>query len=190
MSPTLCRQSGRKKRIYSFPQSCINESQKKLICTGVPTYAELVVYSKDTVDASDNVQEENMDLTVDVSDNIQEENMDLTVDALDNVQEENMDLTEGNGREVEDSNSSIVDMLLARLKEVEEENTKLKVRLRQKCIAMDCMKKDIQKYKNFATNILCKVFTPGQVKKIMSPINRRSLKHIVMLYKEIRLGNL
>lgn len=203
--------SGRKKRLHSYPQSCINELPKKLIRTGVPTYAELVVCSKGAIDASDltkvqaslvedDVREEIVDLieveTSSVEDNVREQNMNLTKSigvvtvakdiACTNPEPANLSTSSveqhiwkkdisfilGNGRGVEYSNSSIIDMLLARLKKVEEENTELKAQLHQKYIAMDCMKKDVQKYADkFTTDILRKMFTSGQV-KIISPIDR------------------
>lgn len=74
-------------------------------------------------------------------------------------------------------------MLLARLKEVEEENAELKVQLRQKCAEINCMKKDAQKHaEKIATDILCRIFAPGQVKKLMSPMNRR----IIWTIEDIR----
>lgn len=48
---------------------------------------------------------------------------------------------------------------------------------------MDCMKKNAQKHgEKIATDILRRIFTSGQVKKLMSPINRR----IAWTIKDIR----
>lgn len=81
------------------------------------------------------------------------------------------------------SNPKIVGMLLARMKEIEKENEQLKIKLRQKCKTIDSMKRDMQKSaEKTATNILRTVFTPGQVKKLISPSSRR----IVWTLEDVR----
>lgn len=82
------------------------------------------------------------------------------------------------------SNPKIVGMLLARMKEMEKENEQLKIKLRQKCKTIDSMKRDMQKSaEKTATNILRTVFTPGQVKKLISPSRSR---RIVWTLEDVR----